>query len=271
VTAAAAPTATTTRPAARSAGFAADVWSVAGRAVRSTLRDPESVIPAIIIPVFFYAVNIGALAPLTEDAAPGFSYKAFMVPSAVIFAVTGISRASALVLDIQGGYFDRLLMTPVRRLALLVGLMVADFLLVCTLTLGVVVMGLSVGVRFETGVPGIAAFVLLGGAWGLAFTGLPYAIALKTGNPAAVNSSWLLFFPFSFLTTAFVPKEALSGWFSRVADFNPVTYLFVGMRALIDDGWDGGDLAQAAAAIVGVGVVCIGMAVLALRGRVQRS
>jgi ABC-2 type transport system permease protein len=271
VTAPASPGSSASAPTARAAGFAADVAAIAGRAVRSTRRDPEAVVPAIVIPVFFYAVNIGALAPLTEDAAPGFSYKAFMVPSAVIFAVTGISRASALVLDIQGGYFDRLLMTPVRRLALIVGLMVADFLLVCTLTFAVVVMGLIVGVRFEAGIPGILLFVLLGGAWGLAFTGLPYAIALKTGNPAAVNSSWLLFFPFSFLTTAFVPKDALSGWFSRVADFNPVTYLFVGMRSLIDDGWDGGDLAQATAAVVGVGVVCMGMALLALRGRVQRS
>ncbi len=201
----------------------ADVAAVAGRAVRGTRRDPEAVIPAVIIPVFFYAVNVGALAPLTEGARDGFSYKAFMLPSAVVFAVTGVSRAPALVLDIQGGYFDRLLLTPVRRLALLVGLMVADFLLVCTLTAGVVVMGLVVGVRFETGVPGMLLFVLLGGAWGLAFTGLPYAIALKTGNPAAVNSSFLLFFPFSFLTTSFVPKDALSGWLSSVADFNPVT------------------------------------------------
>ena len=43
---------------------------------------------------------------------------------------------------------------------------------------------------------------------GLAFTGFPYAIALKTGNPAAVNTSFILFFQFAFLTTSFLPLDA---------------------------------------------------------------
>ena len=132
-------------------------------------------------------------------------------------------------------------------------------------------LGLIVGVDFASGVPGMLLFVLLGGAWGLAFTGLPYAVALKTGNPAAVNSSFLLFFPFSFLTTSFVPKESLSGWLSAVADYNPVTYLFVGMRSLVDEGWAVDALAQAVAAILGVATVCTGLALLALRGRVKRA
>ena len=47
-----------------------------------------------------------------QEAIPGaddFSYKNFQLPTAIIFAVTGISRATALVTDIQTGYFDRLL------------------------------------------------------------------------------------------------------------------------------------------------------------------
>ena len=47
----------------------------------------------------------------------------------------------------------------------------------------------------------------MAGLWGLAFTGFPYAIALKTGNPAAVNTSFILFFPFARLTTSFLPLE----------------------------------------------------------------
>ena len=52
------------------------------------------------------------------------------MPACIIFGVTGISRAGVLVTDIQDGYFDRLLLTPVRRLALLLGMMVADIVLV---------------------------------------------------------------------------------------------------------------------------------------------
>ena len=75
--------------------------------------------------------------------------------------------------------------------------------------------------RFETGVLGMFVFILYGGFWGLAFAGFPYAIALKTGNPAAVNASFILFFPFAFLTTTFLPKEALTGWLATVADVQP--------------------------------------------------
>ena len=59
------------------------------------------------------------------------------------------------------------------------------------------------------------------GLWGLVFTGFPYAIALKTGNPGAVASSFILFFPFAFLTTSFLPKDALSGWLAAVATRQP--------------------------------------------------
>ncbi len=124
---------------AQRAGFVADTASIAGRALRSVTRDFEFVIPALVIPVFFYFVNVGSLSNLTDAAAPGFDYKAFQLPAAVIFGVTGISRAGVVVTDIQDGYFDRLLLTPIRRLALLLGMMVADIVLVATLTVPVIV------------------------------------------------------------------------------------------------------------------------------------
>ena len=73
---------------------------------------------------------------------------------------------------------------------------------------------------------------VLAALWSLAFAGFGYAIALKTGNPAAVNSAFLLFFPFLFLTSSYVPRSQLSGWSSTVAKFNPVTYLLGGLRSL---------------------------------------
>ena len=113
--------------------------------------------------------------------------------------------------------------------------------------------------------------MLLAGLWGLAFTGFPYAIALKTGNPGAVNSSFLLFFPFAFLTTTFLPREALTGWLSTVAGYNPVTYLLEALRSLLSTGWDARALGQGLAAVLGVGAVSMTLALLALRGRVNRG
>lgn len=252
----------------RSAGFLRDLATVAGRAIRGAIREPSAVIPALIIPLFFFAVNVGSLEKIAQ-AAGSFDYNAFQLPVAIIFAVTGVSRANALVSDIVTGYFERLLLTPVNRLALLLGLMVADFALVVALCIPVLILGALVGVSFVTGPLGLLVFVLLAGAWGVAFTGFPYAIALRTGNPGAVAASFVLFFPFAFLTTAYVPKEALGGWLATVADFNPVTYLLAGLRSLVTVGWDAGAIGGAVVATLGVGVVSIGLALAALRRRVR--
>ena len=255
---------------ARPAGFFRDLTTVAGRALRAIPREPESIIPALFIPLFFFAVNTGSLSKVSSFTGI-VDYKAFQIPVAIVFAVTGISRASALVTDIKSGYFDRLLMTPISRVALLLGLMIADFALVIALSVPVLILGLIVGVNFTTGFVGMLAFLLMSGLWGLAFTGFPYAIALKTGNPAAVNSSFLLFFPFSFLTTSFLPKEALSGWLATAAKYNPVTYLLDGLRAIITTGWDWSSITKALVAIVIIMSISFTLAFVALKGRVRRK
>ena len=144
----------------RPAGFWRDLTSVAIRALRQIPRDPAAIIPALVIPLFFFVVNVGSLSDVA--AATGVDdFKAFQIPVAIIFAVTGVSRASALVTDITDGYFDRLLLTPMHRTALLLGLMVADLVLVVCLSIPVLVLGFALGVQFATGIPGILLFLLL--------------------------------------------------------------------------------------------------------------
>ena len=255
---------------ARKAGFLNDLISVAERALRSIPRDPEGTIPPLIFPVFFFAMAVGSLQVVAEEI-PGLDFKAFQLPVAIIFAVTGVSRAIVLVTDIQSGYFDRLSLTPANRLALLLGLMMADFALVSALTVPVLIMGLIVGVNIETGVLGFLALILMTGIWGVVFTGFPYAIALKTGNVATVNVSFLLFFPFLFMTPVFLPREAMTGWMATVAGYNPITYVLDALRSLLIVGWDWEVLGKGMLSILGVGVVSIGLALAALKGRATRK
>ena len=117
-------TAVRSEPLARQVSFFTDISTIARRALRSLLREPEFLGPALAIPVFFFIVNTGALETFVEQI-PGIDYKAFQLPVGIVFAVTGLSRALILVTDIQSGYLDRMLITPVRRVTLLLGLMVA--------------------------------------------------------------------------------------------------------------------------------------------------
>lgn len=252
---------------ARRAGWLNDLTAIGLRALRAAWRDPEAVIPPIFIGAFFFAINVGSLQPLAESTAPGFDYKAFQLPTAMVLTITGVTRAYALVLDIQNGYFDKLALSPARRGALLSGHMIADFVLSMALALAVTAVAIAVGVRFETGILGIALFVVMAGAWSVAFAGVPYSLALKTGNPTVVNQSFLIFFPLMFLTSALVPEQALSGWLETVARFNPVTYLLRGLRAVVMEGWELTPILQSVAAVIGVGIVTQAVAFAALKGR----
>jgi ABC-2 type transport system permease protein len=230
-----------------------------------------AVVPPVFIALFFFVVNIGTLQRLTERSIGGFDFKAFMMATAILLGVTGISRAPALVLDVENGYFDRLLLTPVRRLAILLGHMLADVAVACALTVPIVILGFALGVHFQTGALGVLVFVLLAALWSLAFAGFGYAIALKTGNPAAVNSAFLLFFPFLFLTSSYVPRSQLTGWLDTVASWNPVTYVLGGLRSLTMQGWQWSELGQALAAIAVVAVVSMALCFGALRGRLKQA
>ena len=255
---------------ARPAGFLTDVVAVAGRALRAVPRDLESVMPPVFISLFFFLVNVGTLQNLTERNIPNFDYTAFMMPTAILLGVTGVSRAPALVIDVQDGYFDRLLLTPVRRLAILLGHLCADVTVAAALTVPILIVGFILGVRFESGPLGVLAFIAIAALWSLAFSGFGYAVALKTGNPGAVNSMFLLFFPFLFLTSSYVPRDQLSGWLDTVAGWNPVTYLLEGLRSLALSGWHWDDIGKAFVAVLVVFLISFGLCFAALRSRVNQ-
>ncbi len=256
---------------ARPAGVFHDVCTIAGRALRAVPRDLEAIIPPVFIAFFFFIVNIGTLENLTQNTIQGFDYTAFEMATAVLLGVTGVSRAQSLVVDVQNGYFDRLLLTPVRRSAILVGHMVADIAVSATLCVPIIALAFALGIDFQAGALGVLMFIVIASLWSLAFAGFGYAIALKTGNPAAVNSSFLLFFPFLFLTSSYVPRDQLSGWLDTVAGWNPVTYLLEGMRSLALEGWHWDDLGRTALALLVVFLVSFSLCFAALRSRVRRG
>ena len=255
---------------ARPAGTFHDVFSIAGRSLRAVPRDLEAIIPPIFIAIFFFIVNIGTLENLTQNNIQGFDYTAFEMATAVLLGVTGVSRAQSLVVDVQNGYFDRLLLTPVRRSAILIGHMVADVTVSSVLCVPILALAFALGIDFQTGALGVLLFIVIAALWSLAFAGFGYAIALKTGNPAAVNSSFLLFFPFLFLTSSYVPRDQLSGWLDTVAGWNPVTYLLEGMRSLALTGWRWDDVGKSFLAVLVVFLFSFGLCFAALRSRVNQ-
>ena len=238
------------------------------REIKLAIRTPAYLIPNLIVPIFFYFVTVGSLETFASNSGLA-NFKGFQLPMAIIFAVQGGSAGLNMVADIESGYFDKLLLTPVSRLSILIGAMAADFLRIMIQATLVVLVALAAGLHFETGVAGAMAFILIASLFGLAYSGIGFAVALKTGNAQATQSMWFLFMPLMFLTTMFAPKEALSGWLSAAATINPMTYLLQGLRALSMEGWDAGDIGVALVAVGALGTFSISLALMALRGRVR--
>lgn len=238
------------------------------REVRTSLRTPAYLIPNLLVPMFFYFVMVGSLEEFASRSGVE-NWQAFQLPVAIVFAVQGGSAGLNMVADIESGYFHKLLLTPASRLSILVGAMAADFLRIAVQALLVVLVAVATGLHFATGIPGALVLILLSSLWGLAYSAIGFAVALKTGNSQATQSMWFMFMPLMFLTTLFAPKEALTGWLETAATFNPMTYLLAGMRSLSMNNWDASDLGGAFLTVGAFGAVTFAVALLALRGRVQ--
>src|SRR5947209_9466422 len=232
------------------------------RAVREIARYPEATIPTLFIPLFFLVVNLGQVSrtfPSTTPFLKGESYVAFQLPVSLMFAVATANTGLALVTEIDLGYFDKLLVAPIRRSSLIFGRLAADLVRGAAASALVLLVGIALGARIETGVLGALVIVLLSAFFGVAYAGFGLLVALRTRNVQATQSSFLLFFPLLFLTPNFVPFDRLSPLMETLARINPVSYVIVGLRSLVINGWVLGQLAVCVLVIVGMGIVLTGL------------
>jgi ABC-2 type transport system permease protein len=207
------------------------------RALREGVRTPEVIVPALFIPLFFLVVNVGQAARIFPGSSTAFlhgqGYGAFQLPSSMLLAASFGSAALFLVEEIEGGYFDKLRATPVSRVAIVVGRLLAEGVKALLIASVIVLLGLAFGITIASGVPGFFLLILLTAGWAIVYSGFMQIIALKTRSAAATNSAGLVFFPLLFLTPNFVPRNLLTRPMEIAATFNPVTYVMEGMRSLV--------------------------------------
>lgn len=226
------------------------------RAVRETFRSPDSLLPTLLIPLFFLVVNTGQAARIFPSEGTSFlrgqSYGAFQLPSSLLIAASFASAALFLVEEIEGGYFDKLRATPIPRMAIVLGRLYAEVVKSVLISTAMVLIALIFGIRVEAGVLGFLVLVVLVALWAMVFSGFLQLMALKTRSAAATNAGSLIFFPLLFLTPNFVPRNLLTRPMEIAATLNPVTYVMEAVRSLILDGWDW--------AVLGRGFAVVGLA-----------
>jgi ABC-2 type transport system permease protein len=244
-------------------------WLLGQRALRETLRTPDSLIPTLFIPLFFLVVNVGQAARIFPSSSTGFlegqNYAAFQLPSTLLLAASFGSAALYLVEDIEGGYFDKLRAAPISRTAIVLGRLFAEAGKSAAITTVIILLSLPFGISIASGVLGFVVLLLLTATWAVVFSGFMQLIALKTRSAAATNSGSLVFFPLLFLTPNFVPRELLTRPMEVAATFNPVTYIMEAMRSLILEDFAWGRLGRGFAVVAAAGVVMVTLNVRAIR------
>ncbi len=253
--------------------FLLQVSTMTWRSLVTIFREPASVVPGLIISVFFVLVYDGSLSGAARFFLPGQSYLGFILPVSIVSsALSGASIAGqGIVRDIENGYFDKLLLTPISRSALLLGPMIAGALVLVLQTLLVMVVGLILGLRPETGVLGFFAVLGFALLLGIGFAGFVVAVALRTSSAAATGGASFLFFPLSFLTATFTPAEQLVGWIRTAATYNPITYILEAMRALFNTGWDTEIMLRGLSSCLAIAVVTFILAFWSLRVRTRQK
>jgi ABC-2 type transport system permease protein len=244
-----------------------EVLLLGRRAVREVVRYPEATIPTLFIPLFFLAVNIGQVSktfPSTTPFLGGQSYVAFQMPVSLMFATATATTGLALVTEIDLGYFDKLLVAPIRRSSIIFGRLAADLVRGLGASTVVVLAGLAFGAHIEAGPVGAVLIVLLAALFGVAYAGFGILVALHTRNVQATNTSFLLFFPLLFLTPNFVPFDRLTPLMEALARANPVSYVIEGLRSLVIQGWDLDKLGACVLVILAMGVVLTGLSLRAI-------
>ena len=220
--------------------FASDWFYLSVRCTKQIWRPLLALIPSLFIPVFFFLVNSNSLSAISK--VPGFpdvSYRDFIAPVALFTAIffSAGNAGIELVQDISNGYFKKLMIMPINRLAILLGRLTEVAIQAVMQGLIVLVLLLLVGVHFRSGFFGIVAIFCILVLFAMAWSCVSMIAALRTQNARLVQSLFVIVFPFLYITTSQAPKNLLSPTFRILATYNPITYVIEGVRALVISGW----------------------------------
>ena len=130
-------------------------------------------------------------------------------------------------------------------------------------------LGLIFGAEIVGGVPGALLVIGIGTLAGVGFGGLGMLLAFRARNASTVQGIFPLVFVILFVSSAFFPRALLQSPADWLADYNPLSYIAEGMRDPIISGISADTVVYGFLAAIGVIVVAVGAAVLALRGRLR--
>jgi ABC-2 type transport system permease protein len=208
------------------------VWSLMRRGLNEILRVPGAALPGMLAPTIFLLGLTAVFGNLKH--LPGYptdSFMSFIVPVSFLQAAgfTGAATGVNLARDIELGWFDRLLVVPVPRWALLAGTVFSASLRVLLPFTLLTIVAMALGAHWP-GVGGLAIAVACGSLFAAiaACWGVTLALVFRTQSAAPLMQAGT--FILVLFTAAYAPLPLLAGWLHDVAVVNPVNHVLTAAR-----------------------------------------
>ena len=206
-----------------------DTALIFGRYARQTLRSPFQILFGVLMPLL-YLLFFGPLltgVPLSSD---GSSWQVLVPGLLLQLGLFGASFAGfAVIIEKNHGVVERMRVTPVSRLALLLGRVLRDAVLFVFQGVLLVLAALVMGLRVPL-VGALIGFVFVG-LLTLSLAALSYALALKVRTPQefgpVINA---LAMPSMLLSGLMLPMTLAPGWLDVLSHLMPFRYLVDAMR-----------------------------------------
>jgi ABC-2 type transport system permease protein len=211
------------------------------RYLKKLIRNPILLFFSLVQPIIFLVIFTQLFERLAN--VPGFpaeSYLIFATPGILLQNAFGsaLQSGNSIVSDIDTGYLQKMLVTPVSRYAILLGRLTSDAFRVLIQSTIILILAFLLGVVPVTGIPGMLLMLFTIAFFGLAWSGISLAIGLKTRSSETVFAiGSFLTFPLLFMSTSLTPLDFMPDWIQTVSRVNPISYTVDAVRVLMIDGF----------------------------------
>jgi ABC-2 type transport system permease protein len=236
------------------------------RYLKKLVRNPILLFFSLFQPIIFLLLFTQLFSRFST--LPGFltatgasSYLEFATAGILLQNAFGsaLQSGTSIVLDLDTGYLQKMLVTPVSRYAILLGRLSSDAFRVVVQSAIILGLAYALGATVATGVVGILLMLFTVAFFGLAWSGISLAIGLKTRSSETVFAiGGFLTFPLLFMSTALTPRVFMPDWILNVSNFNPISYTVDAARVLMVNGYDWATVLKAFGVIGLIAIVTLG-------------
>lgn len=259
-------------PTTKTTPFSTSLRVLTRRSLRHSFRDPESVLMAILLPVFLLLIFVYVLGgAMSIESATGGSgtpdrsdYLSYVMPALALTAAGfGASYTGVVVSnDMETGVIDRFRTMPFPAVTVLLGHAISSVIRNLLATGVVLLIAFAVGFRVEGTFLEFLGAVGLIALWIVVITVVFATLGMIAGSAEAASSYGFILLFLPYLSSGFAPVETMPGWLQGFAGHQPMTPLIDASRSLMNGGSTGAAGADAFIAVAW----CVAFITLAVAG-----